>query len=578
MAADEADQHPVPADASPLSPLASPRAAASSNTRLAPTVASPSDTRNSDDLKTAPVRTDDYNDDDDPLDAADALLAQDDDDHHPGLTRSRASSFSVDFSGRLLQLTASTERGADGGSAAERGQRPGTVKEHVSLAGGCALVVGIVIGSGIFSSPGVVAKETGSVGTALLVWLAAGLLSWAGGSSFAELGSMLPMNGGHQVYLSAAFGPLASFAYSFTAVTALKPGGQAIISIISAEYLCRIFWHTAFEPDPRAAARGIPTVAIKLVAIACLCTISGVHMWSTKAGTRAQLVVTVFKVLALVLVFVGGLVYIFLSHPASDFTFAGSSDKPAGYALALFSALWTFDGWDAANFIGRDVVPGSLPLMINSSMAMIVTLFLLANVSYFLVLPFDIATATTTIGLDFGRALAGPVGGLLFAIIVSISALGALNGTLYTSSRLVVAASEQGFLPRPFATFNSRQKTPINGILLSTALSTIFICFGDFGSLTLFYGVCAWTWNLAVVIGLLVLRVTEPTLKRPYRTFLATPILFASTALFLIVLSLFSKPWQSLAAFAFCVAGTVPYYLHVRPNERRKAAEGLEMT
>ena len=200
MAADETDEHPGPAATSPPAPLASPRAAASSNLRLSPSVsASDTPTRDSEDLKAAPVRTDDYDDDDDPLDAADALLAQDD---HPRLTRSRASSFSVDFSGRLLQLTASTERGADGGSAAERGQRAGTVKEHVSLAGGCALVVGIVIGSGIFSSPGVVAKETGSVGTALFVWLAAGLLSWAGGSSFAELGSALPMNGGHQVCAS----------------------------------------------------------------------------------------------------------------------------------------------------------------------------------------------------------------------------------------------------------------------------------------------------------------------------------------------------------------------------------------
>ncbi|BGP38489.1 hypothetical protein JCM10450v2_002437 [Rhodotorula kratochvilovae] len=555
MAADDVELQARPAPAS--AGLLDPRASVSSDAPLA--------------SSNTPVRVNDYDDDDDTLDAADALLAEDAA-HKP--RRARAPSFSFDFSGRLLQLAASTERSAD--SAAERGEA-GAVKEHVSLAGGIALVVGIVIGSGIFSSPGVVAKETGSVGTALLVWLGAGLLSWAGGSSFAELGSMLPMNGGHQVYLHAAFGPLASYAYSFSAVTALKPGGQAIISIISAEYLCRIFWATAFEPDPRAAARGIPTFAIKLVAIGCICLISGVHMWSTKAGTRAQLVVTVFKVLALILVFIGGLVYLGIgSNAASDFTFHGSSDKPAGYALALFSALWTFDGWDAANFIGRDVVPGSLPLMINSSMGMILVLFLLANVSYFLVLPFDIATATSTIGLDFGRALAGPVGGLLFAIIVSISALGALNGTLYTSSRLIVAASEQGFLPRRFASFNDRQKTPINGILLSSALSTVFICVGDFGNLTLFYGVCAWTWNLLVVIGLLVLRIQEPTLKRPYRTYLATPILFASTALFLIILSIFSKPWQSLAAFAFCVAGAVPYYLHVRPNERR--AEGLEMS
>ncbi|KWU44069.1 amino acid transporter, partial [Rhodotorula sp. JG-1b] len=433
-------------------------------------------------------------------------------------------------------------------------------KEHMSLIGGMALIVGIVIGSGIFSSPGVVAKETGSVGSALLVWAGAGLLSWAGGSSFAELGVMLPNNGGHQVYLAAAFGDLAAYCYSFSAVTALKPGSQAI----SAEYLCRIFFHTAFEADPRAAAREIPTYAVKLVAIAGLFMISALHAWSTKAGKRTQVIVTVFKVLALVLVFIGGLTHIIISKPASDFSFAESSSKPAGYALALFSALWTFDGWDAANYIARDISPGSLPLIINSSLGVIVVLFLLANVSYFLVLPFDIATGTTTIGLDFGRALAGPVGGLVFAIIVSISALGALNGTLYTSSRLIVAASEQGFLPRLFANFNERQKTPINGILLSSALSTVFICLGDFSNLTLFYGVCAWVWNFLVVIGLLVLRVQQPTLKRqvpPYKTFIATPIAFASTALFLIVLSCFSKPWQSLAAFAFCVAGVVPYYV-----------------
>jgi amino acid transporter len=129
----------------------------------------------------------------------------------------------------------------------------------------------------------------------------------------------------------------------------------------SAEYLCRIFWHTAFEPDPRAAARSIPTLAIKGVAILGLLSIAGLQAWSTKAGTRAQLVVTVFKVLALVLVFIGGVVFLALGRAASDFSFHGSSSAPSGYALALFSALWSMDGWDAANFVARDVVPGGLP-------------------------------------------------------------------------------------------------------------------------------------------------------------------------------------------------------------------------
>ncbi|GAA5855926.1 hypothetical protein JCM8547_000418 [Rhodosporidiobolus lusitaniae] len=523
-----------------------------------------------------PIRSHDYADDDDALlEDAEALLAHDGGDGEkppPGRRRSRTGSFSFGFTGNLLQLQASSDERRESDNPAVSGR----VKEHVSLATGIALVVGTVIGSGIFSSPGVVAKETGSVASALCVWVGAGLLSWAGGSSFAELGAMLPMNGGAQAYLSAAYGPGFAYAFSFTAVTALKPGGQAIIAIISAEYLCRIFWHTAFTPDPRVAARSIPTFAIKLVAIAGLLSIAGLQAWSTKAGTRTQLVVTVFKVLALVLVFIGGIVFLALGRAASDFSFEGSSSTPSGYALALFSALWTFDGWDAANFVARDVAPGTLPLMINSSLGLIVTLFLLANVSYFLVLPFDIATATNTIGLDFGRALAGPVGGLLFAIIVSISGLGALNATMYTGSRLIVAAAEQKFLPRMFGKFHDRQQTPINGLLLSAALSSVFIVFGDFANLAVFYGVCAWSWNLLVVIGLLVLRVQEPTLKRPYRTYLSTPILFASTALFLIVLSAFSKPWQSLAAFCFCVAGAVPYHFVKRREDR--VPDGLEMT
>ncbi|ORY79365.1 amino acid permease-domain-containing protein [Leucosporidium creatinivorum] len=515
-----------------------------------------------------PVR-DDYEDEDDlPLDDAHGLL--DDEKAH---SRSRAGSLSFDFSSNLL-LASSAEVPTAWGTPGGR-RSGGGVDEKISVTAGIALIVGMQIGSGIFSSPGVVARETGAVGSALLAWVGAGLLSWAGASSFAELGSALPLNGGAQAYLDAAFGPLPAYCFSFTAVTALKPGSQAIISIIFGEYLCRLLYHTAFSADPNVAARGVPTIAIKLVGILALFFISVMQAWSSKAGTRAQLVLTVFKVFALLLVFVGGLVFLGLGRGASSFSFEGSSDKAAGYALALFSALWTFDGWDQCNYVAKDCAPGTLPIIINSSLALVLVLFLCANVSYFLVLPFATATASSTIGLDFGRAIAGPTGGVIFALIVSISCIGALNGSLYTSSRLIVAAGEQGFLPKLFARYNERQSTPVNGILLSSALSAVFIFFGDFAHLTLFYGVCAWTWNLAVVVGLLVLRVREPALKRPYRTWLPTPILFASTALFLIVLSCFSKPWESLAAFVFCIAGAVPYYFQTR---RSAEVRDVEMT
>ncbi|SCZ98873.1 BZ3500_MvSof-1268-A1-R1_Chr3-1g05677 [Microbotryum saponariae] len=545
-----------------------------------------------------PVREDDYHTDEDETghdhDGTGALplLDNDDDDDDDdigrpsqddegqprgkgkGPTRLRrpSSTLMFDFSSaHLLSLATSDE---------STKRRNGTVSEPITVMAGVALIVGMQIGSGIFSSPGVVAKETGAVGSALLLWTFAGLLSWAGALSFAELGTALPINGGAQAYLDAAFGPLPAYCFSFTAVTALKPGSQAIISIIFGEYMCRIIWHTAFSKNPSVAARGVPTIAIKLVGILALFLLSCMQAWSTRAGTRAQLVLTVFKVFALVLVFIGGLVVLGLGRAASSFSFEGSSDKPAGYALALFSALWTFDGWDQCNYVAKDCAPGTLPLIINISLALVELLFVLANISYFLVLPFTTAVSSSTIGLDFGRGLAGPIGGVLFALIVSISCIGALNGSLYTSSRLIVSAGEQGFIPKLFARYNERRETPLNGIMLSSFLSIIFIIFGDFAHLTLFYGVCAWFFNFWVVVGLLVLRVQEPTLKRPYRTWLSTPILFASTSLFLIVLSCFSKPWESLAAFMFCFAGTVPYCIQTRRTktaERGTPIVGLEM-
>jgi amino acid transporter len=182
-----------------------------------------------------------------------------------------------------------------------------------------------------------------------------------GASSFAELGSALPMNGGQTAYLATAYGPLPSFCFTFCAVTALKPGGQAIIAVILGEYMARIFYHTAFSPDPQEAAHAVSPWVGRATGLLAIALLGALHGWSTKAGTRAQVVLTVFKVFALVVVFVGGLVFLGLGKRANEFSFAESSSHPEGYALALFSALWTFDGWDQCNYVSKDCVPGSLP-------------------------------------------------------------------------------------------------------------------------------------------------------------------------------------------------------------------------
>ncbi|KAG9097510.1 hypothetical protein FS749_006129 [Ceratobasidium sp. UAMH 11750] len=209
---------------------------------------------------------------------------------HPlgGLRRSSAASsvISLDFRPELLPLSlsaATTER--DLGDAAPA--------KTIGLANGVALVVGAQIGSGIFSAPGIVVANTESVGASLVVWVVSALLAWTGASCFAELGTMVPLNGGAQAYLAYAYNPLVSYLYTWTAVGVLKPGSNAIIALIFGEYLNRLFYHaTGSDIAPDA----IPQWAIKLTAVIAVCVVAVLCVATPKLGTRSALLFTIIKV------------------------------------------------------------------------------------------------------------------------------------------------------------------------------------------------------------------------------------------------------------------------------------------
>ncbi|KAJ8474264.1 hypothetical protein ONZ45_g16007 [Pleurotus djamor] len=209
----------------------------------------------------------------------------------PGLLDGRSYSISgFDFEQDLLPLTSSlSEPDATHVESNEK---------NIGLINGIALVVGLQIGSGIFSSPGVVVANTQSVGASLAVWLVSGLLAWTGASSFAELGSAIPLNGGAQAYLAYSYGPLVSYLFAWTAIIALKPGGNAVISLIFSEYLNRVFWHTTrsdASPDdlPQWSIKLTAIGAVLIVTILCVaarsCFDTDHGAGDSAAGTRARL-------------------------------------------------------------------------------------------------------------------------------------------------------------------------------------------------------------------------------------------------------------------------------------------------
>jgi amino acid transporter len=243
-------------------------------------------------------------------------------------------------------------------------------------------------------------------------------------------------------------------------------------------------------------------------------------------------------------------------------------------------------------------------------MPLVILSYVLANVSYFLVLPMATVNGSNTIAVMFGSKVFGSVGGLVLALIVSASCFGALNSTTFTSSRLVYAAGKEGYIPAIFgrlgvgdtdqtpgggsmSTLRSRSWfkkkvatvfgdedaglffTPVYALILNSVLTAGYCIVGEFSTLVTFYGVAGYTFYFITVLGLIILRVKEPDLERPYRTWITTPIIFCCVSLFLLSRAVFAQPIQTLIVVAFVVAGIPVFFWRIRGRDRvNKGANG----
>ncbi|KAI9808555.1 MAG: hypothetical protein M1825_003704 [Sarcosagium campestre] len=526
--------------------------------------------------------------------------------------------------------------GLAGGRSLER-------QKSLTYLNGLSLLIGLIIGSGIFSSPSQVNANAGSPGASLLVWAVAGALVWTGAASYAELGGAIPLNGGAQVYLSKIFGELAGFLFTWSAVCVIKPGSAAIIAIIFGEYVVK-------AATVGANAGEVSAWVNKAVALAGLLLVTLVNCVSTKLGTRMSDLFMFFKFAALIAITVIGVVVAvtgFSWNPGQatdDWKdkgwFEDTSTNVSSWAVALYAGLWAFDGWDNVSYVvGEFRNPHrDLPRIIHTAMPLVILSYLLANVAYIFVLPTATIESSNTVAVTFGSQVFGRMGALVLALVVSASCIGALNATTFTASRLVYAASKEGYLPSTFghlglgsssssslssgvaaslptanasANANTHTSTtaapmrltpsggdgslrrtrsqsylsrtisrllgdedtgmwftPIHALLLNATLCSVYIVLGNFRSLIVFNGVAGYSFYFLTVLGVIVLRVREPRLDRPYRTWLSTPIIFCCVSLFLLSRAVFAQPLQTVVVAAFVAAGVPVYYLGVRRARR----------
>ncbi|XP_062591735.1 b(0,+)-type amino acid transporter 1-like isoform X2 [Saccostrea cucullata] len=432
------------------------------------------------------------------------------------------------------------------------------LQKRVGLLSGVCLIVGTMIGSGIFISPKGVLAGTGSVGLSLIVWVGCGIISLFGALSYAELGTLITKSGAEYAYLHEAFGPfhktlgaIPAFLFAWTSVLILKPALFGVVSMSFALYTTEPF----FECGP-------PDVLVKIVAIVCLFFVSAVNCYSVKLATKVQNVFTVAKLLAIAVITVGGFVYMGKGEVEEINTgFEDTIQSPSLIALAFYDGLWAYDGWNNLNYITEEIrnPTRNLPLAIMIGIPLVTLCYLLTNLSYYTVMTRAELLRSTAVAATWGdRVLGGAA--VLIPIFVAMSTFGAANGSCFTGGRLTFVAAREGHLPKVLSYVHIKKFTPLPSLMISTFLAAVMVLMGDIFALIDFFSFTAWLFYGSTMAALLVLRYTKRDAKRPYKVPIILPITVLCVSVYLVIAPIVNDPRiEFLYAFIFVISGLIFY-------------------
>lgn len=430
------------------------------------------------------------------------------------------------------------------------------LRRELTLFDAAAIIVGIMIGSGIFFIPTYVFGRAGAPGLALMVWVVAGVISVLSGLCYAELGAAMPKAGGEYVYLKEAFGPLWAFLSTWTGFLIGGPGSIAALAVAFATY-------TSFFLS-------LSAVGVKLLAIGAVVFLTFINILGVRQGALVQRVFTVAKVIPILAIIVFGL----LRGHVNDFTpllpAAGNGSMVSAFGLAMIAALWAFTGWANVNSVAEELKNPTrdLPRAMILGVGGVTLLYLLFNVALLKVMPMASIIANAKPAAVAATTLFGTIGGAVIAGGALISIFGSTNGCVLAFPRNYFAMSRDGLFFKRLAEINPRYGTPVASLVVSAALSILLILSGTFSQLTTLVVFSGMLFSTLVVGSLFVLRRTMPHLHRPYRVwgYPVVPIVVLLLNIWLLVNSLLEDPKSSFIGLLVPVIGIPVYYWFSRRN------------
>jgi APA family basic amino acid/polyamine antiporter len=415
-----------------------------------------------------------------------------------------------------------------------------------------SIVIGGVIGSGIFLVPKDMAAAMGGPLLILAVWAVGGLLSFFGALSFGELGAAMPEAGGVYVYLREAYGSLVAFLFGWTLFLVIDSGAIATLAVaFSSKYLPHFF---ALSP-----------AAQKVVSVALILFLMAVNYIGVRAGANLQNLLTVIKLSGLVGICV--VIFLFAKGTTANFVGGGAPTLGGGFwsrfGIALIASLWAYKGWESATYsAGETKNPQrNLPLGILIGCGAIIVLYIIAQLAYLYVIPASGIAHSDRIAADAMNLVLGGIGASIISFIILFSIMGATNQNFICSPRVYFAMAKDGLFFPQIAAVHPKFLTPHVSIVAIGLWSIILSLSGTFEQLFTYVIFGQWIFFGLTVAAVIVLRKKRPDLPRPYKTwgYPVTPLVFILAALYIAASSLISQFWNALAGLGIIVLG-LPFY------------------
>jgi amino acid transporter len=409
------------------------------------------------------------------------------------------------------------------------------------------LIVGTIVGAGIFRTPSLVAEHTGSAGMALLAWVAGGLISLIGALSYAELAAAYPNSGGDYHYLTRAFGARVGFLFAWARITVIQTGAIAVLAFLAGDYAASL---VPIGPWGSAVYAAIIVV-----------TLTATNVAGVRHGAGAQNVLTTLEITGIVLL---GLAGFAVAGPGLTTPVASAAVAPLGAGPVMVFVLLTYGGWNEAAYLSGEIAGRTLVRALVGSLALVTAIYVLVNWSFFAALGVDGVARSQAVAADVVGLALGADGARLTAVLIVIAALTSLNAAIFTGARSAYALGRDVRLARPLGRWDAARRTPVNALLAQGAIALALVALGattrrGFETMVEYTAPVFWFFIGLTGIALFVLRRRDPGRPRPFRVplFPLTPLVFCATSGYLVYSSLAYAGIGALAGVAVLAAGVL---------------------